>query len=272
MTALPASKQPPAVRMGNAKNPLVILGIRADADPVVSKAAYRALTKKFHPDMNPRSLADECHRKMLELNWAMDALAQGSNRWASSDADERGASADDSGRKVPSIVVEPRLIKLRGSPGTAKLFTATAGGIAPARIRARFYAKSWITIQRLDSNRSIARFSVSVNKEFRSRDSEAHDEVIEVSASGAQTAHVFVVISPLLAQEYDGRRIIPTREARADAIISFGKHKGRTFSDVAHDDPRYLEWVVNREAGTELERESARMALKSHRPRARSAA
>ncbi len=259
--------------MRSARDPFAILGIREDADPVVLRAAYRALSKKFHPDTNPATMKDECDKRMRDFNWAKEAIERDPTRARPQGTDGAwtGASEPSPGG-APIIVVEPTLIKLHGSPGAARIFTATAGDVAPSQIRARFAEKSWFSITRLDSSRTIARFAITVSREYRSRDAEPQVGTVSVSAPGAQSRELFVVIWPLLAQEYDGRRIVPTRDACAEAVISFGKHKGRTFSAVAQDDPHYLEWIIARPAGTELERESASLALKARRRRGRTAA
>jgi hypothetical protein len=43
--------------------------------------------------------------------------------------------------------------------------------------------------------------------------------------------------------------------------MPFGKHKGRTFKEIAVEEPEYLEWMLGEGAGSLTERECAQMAL-----------
>jgi hypothetical protein len=62
-----------------------------------------------------------------------------------------------------------------------------------------------------------------------------------------------------------GRRVAPTQHVRATARIAFGKHRGRTFHHVAVDEPGYLEWMLRVGAGSQTERECAKLALSETR-------
>jgi hypothetical protein len=224
------------------------------------------LTRYLHHVRGLYSSAQACHAKMVDLNWARDELEERLSYWRSL------ANSDESVDRACIVDVNPRLIVIRGSPGLSKVIAASADSIDPSLIRARFDSKSLVTILRLASQGSMARFSISVKDEFRSRNADPRQEIIRITAPGAAAAEVFVILTPLLAQEYDGRRIVPTRDVIKEAVVSFGKHKGRTFEEVARDDPSYLSWVISREVGTVTERECADLALKASGKRGRSAA
>jgi curved DNA-binding protein CbpA len=58
-------------------NPYKVLAVDPSADPDVISAAYRALSKKFHPDVNK---TPEAEAKMRELNRAYDMLKDPAQR------------------------------------------------------------------------------------------------------------------------------------------------------------------------------------------------
>ena len=53
-------------------DPYKVLGVSRDATDDEIKRAYRALAKKFHPDLNPGD--QEAARKMQEVNEAYDQI------------------------------------------------------------------------------------------------------------------------------------------------------------------------------------------------------
>ena len=63
--------------MNGEKNPYDILQVHNDAEKEVIDAAYRSLSRKYHPDINKSSNASE---KMKEINWAYEILGNEPNR------------------------------------------------------------------------------------------------------------------------------------------------------------------------------------------------
>lgn len=57
------------------KDPFEILGIQHGADPAIAAAAYKALSKKYHPDLNPGD--PHAAEKMKEINRAYTAIKAG---------------------------------------------------------------------------------------------------------------------------------------------------------------------------------------------------
>lgn len=57
------------------QDPYKILGVSPDASDDEIKKAYRDLTKKYHPDLNPGN--EEAARKMNEINSAYDQIKNG---------------------------------------------------------------------------------------------------------------------------------------------------------------------------------------------------
>ena len=53
--------------MINGKTYYQILGVTPDAEDVVIRAAFKALTQRYHPDKF-KSSADRTHLKMVEIN------------------------------------------------------------------------------------------------------------------------------------------------------------------------------------------------------------
>ena len=67
-----------------AKDPYQVLGVSPDASDEEIKKAYRDLTKKYHPDLNPGD--QQAADKMHEVNAAYDAIKNGT-------ADSYGSSS-----------------------------------------------------------------------------------------------------------------------------------------------------------------------------------
>jgi len=63
------------------ENPFEILGISPDAEPEVILAAYRALAKKYHPDLNPGVPPSQLNARMSDLNWARTELDRDLSGW-----------------------------------------------------------------------------------------------------------------------------------------------------------------------------------------------
>jgi predicted RNA-binding Zn-ribbon protein involved in translation (DUF1610 family) len=63
------------------RNPFEILGVTPDAEPVVIRAAYRALAKMYHPDAQRGMTVEESTRRMAELNWAWEQLQGDLHGW-----------------------------------------------------------------------------------------------------------------------------------------------------------------------------------------------
>ena len=57
------------------QDPYKVLGVAPDASDEEIKKAYRDLTKKYHPDLNPGD--EEAARKMNDINAAYDAIKNG---------------------------------------------------------------------------------------------------------------------------------------------------------------------------------------------------
>ena len=57
------------------QDPYKILGVSPDASDEEIKKAYRDLTKKYHPDLNPGD--ERAAQKMHDINAAYDAIKNG---------------------------------------------------------------------------------------------------------------------------------------------------------------------------------------------------
>ena len=57
------------------QDPYKVLGVSPDASDEEIKKAYRDLTKKYHPDLNPDN--EEAARKMNDINAAYDQIKSG---------------------------------------------------------------------------------------------------------------------------------------------------------------------------------------------------
>ena len=68
--------------MDNPKNYHVLLGVLPTAEPIVIRAAYRALAMKYHPDKWTGDKAT-AERRMREINKAYEILSQSRARYDS---------------------------------------------------------------------------------------------------------------------------------------------------------------------------------------------
>ncbi len=86
------------------------LKVARDAPPEVIRAAYRALVRRYHPDLNPSS---EAARVMAILNRAMDVLGHSQSRaehdlWiAESEQAARRRLRQDAQRPTHAIALRP---------------------------------------------------------------------------------------------------------------------------------------------------------------------
>lgn len=261
------------------KSPFDILGISPAAELEVVNAAYKAMARKYHPDMNPGVPPDELTRRMAELNWAKDELERDLEGWrkranrgtAAKNTRGRSRSARSARRQTPFapdkpkgvVVTEPQVLAVAGRRGSRTTFTATADGCRSSAIRARF-KPGGIEVQRLSPAGDGAVFAVTVTEDFPSDVPDNAIETIDVTAPGFTASRVFVSIAPVswsvLSQQYSGR-IAPPRHPSHKARISFGKHRGRRFNEIAVEEPGYLEWMLREGAGSNIERQCAQMAL-----------
>lgn len=257
--------------MSTQASPFEILGITPTAEPEVVTAAYKALARKYHPDLNPGLSHAEFTRRMVELNWAKEELARDLDGWrrrVSKQPTEEVPREDALTRAASplydrsAVEVKPQVLIIPGKRGSTAVFEASVQGASSSSIRARFKS-TCIDVQRLPPGSDCARFRVAVIDDFTSDLRDNAIETIEVVAPGCVNK-VFVSIAPVsksvLSQEYGGR-IAPPRHASYNAHISFGKHRSRTFQEIALEEPEYLNWMLREGAGSRIERDSARLAL-----------
>src|SRR6478672_1293050 len=85
-------------------NPYKVLAVDPSADPDVISAAYRALSKKFHPDVNK---TPEAESRMRDLNRAYDMLKDPAQR-KQVDADLARSAGSGFGASANSGSYRPR--------------------------------------------------------------------------------------------------------------------------------------------------------------------
>ncbi len=254
--------------MGSDKNPFDILGITLDAEREVIDAAYRAKARLYHPDRNLESSPHELNQKMAGINWAKEELDHDLDGWKQR-VKSRVRNTDTSATQPSSAYViafaevQPQVLNLAGRRGSTARFSVRAVGIDSQDIRARF-KEGLIDVNRVQNIGQSVEFQVTVMEDFPSDMSDNAVEAIEIKLQDKTINTVFASIAPInesiLAQQY-GAKIAPPRHASLDARIAFGRHRGRTFREIALEDPGYLSWMLREGAGSRIEQECARLGL-----------
>jgi hypothetical protein len=256
-------------------NPYDVLGISTSAEPEVVQAAYRALARKYHPDLNPEISPEELTKRMAKINWARSELESNAEQWrrktrqhaSNPESQRRPADTPHNAYETmpPSgaVSTEPQVLHLTGVKGASGVLQAWADGTSPDAVRARFY-EGVINVERLAAAGGRATFSVTVQDDFKSDIKDNLVLPIEFNAPGFVGAKAFVSVAPIhqdILSQRRGERVAPTRHVSETARISFGKHRGRPFKEIALEEPGYLEWILREGAGSHIERECARRAL-----------
>lgn len=258
--------------MTQEESPFDILGISPNAEPVVIQAAYKAMARKYHPDLNPGVPPGELNQKMARINWALEELERDREGWRARTISSSGwhaaepsadSASETSRQSLEPLSIEPQVVALLGRKGSRGDFRVRVPGLSPEEIRARFTDKN-IDVQRLTPQGEYAVFAIQVTEDFPSAIPDSSVEGIDIVAAGTIIGRAFASITPLnpsvLNQQYGGR-IAPPRHVSEQARISFGKHKGRTFQQVAVEDPSYLQWMLGQGAGSLIELQCAQLAL-----------
>lgn len=82
-----------------ASSPFEVLGISPDAEPEVIQAAYRALARKYHPDVNHGVPPEQLNARMKQINWAKQELERDLAGWRQRvRAQQREKPREESGR------------------------------------------------------------------------------------------------------------------------------------------------------------------------------
>jgi len=161
--------------------------------------------------------------------------------------------------------VDPQVIIMSGVVGTRAMFTARAAGAPSSGVKSRVSVGAPIRIERVADDGVSATFAVTLESIPAFEGDDSFIVPLEIRSTGFFSNSVFVSIQPMssavLRQEYTGERIAPPRHASAGARIHFGMHKGRTFAEIAIENPGYLEWVIRENAGGTVVCECARLAL-----------
>jgi curved DNA-binding protein CbpA len=63
------------------RSPFDVLDIKATADIEVARAAYKALVRKYHPDLNRGQPGEALNARTVQLNWAIEELERDLPGW-----------------------------------------------------------------------------------------------------------------------------------------------------------------------------------------------
>ena len=84
-----------------------ILQVAPDASPEVIQMAYKALAKKYHPDLNPGQ-EEAAQEKMKDVNEAYEILSDKDKRWQ---YDQIYYRQEKTAQKTSYTAPEPRVLK-----------------------------------------------------------------------------------------------------------------------------------------------------------------
>jgi hypothetical protein len=109
--------------MSPEKNPFEVLGVSPGADPAVILAAYRALARKYHPDVNRGVAHGDLEERMSEINRAIRELTASRERW-------RAIAGAGQTEAVTPPVLAPESYRRRPTAGARSKFAlATIVGL-----------------------------------------------------------------------------------------------------------------------------------------------
>ncbi len=264
-----------SVRSLEDRNPFIVLEIGPDSGLDAVHAAYRARAREHHPDVaGPRSTT-----RMAEINWAYTELQRDLAGWRAGTRNSAtggelvpwrkdGLDSGSSGTRDVAlgwVAVKPQVVILSGVAGASEVFAATARGVAASDLRARVPATSPIELSRERETKDTVWFRATISGPLTFEGEDALIVPITLLAPGYWSNQAFVSIQPMsesvVSQAYPKDRIAPARHPGVTQRLSFGKHKGRTFEDVALEERGYLEWMIGEGAGSKIERECAALAL-----------
>ena len=97
------------------RNPFDVLGVAEEAEIEVIRAAYRALARKYHPDVNAGARRGDLTRRMMEINWAKDELEADLAGWRTRVSGQRRDSRNHGDRASA---------RTKGRPPTPKTISA----------------------------------------------------------------------------------------------------------------------------------------------------
>lgn len=217
---------------------------------------------------------------MQAINWARQELARDLTGWrlrvTESRADRVVVTAhqppvtDIRGHETPAVLLEwvevdPQVLILSGVVGTTALFRARATGAASREIRARLPTSAPIDLVRAVDASDVVTFEVRLTRTPTFQGDDSFVVGIDLIANGYSPNRVFVSIQPMsasvIAQGHPSGRIAPPRHASASARVHFGQHKGRTYAEVALENPGYLEWMIENNIQGRIPVACARLAL-----------
>ena len=194
------------------RTPFDILGVAPDAEPEVITAAYRALAKKYHPDVIG---AGASQARMRELNWARDELQRDLAGWRARVAQppppprgrtasapprpptkQEGAQRRTRRTESLGVTVQPSFIFLEGRRGASATVKAYADDVPRGAITARF-RRGVIDVTRAEDNASGSTFLVTVVADLPADAPGPTVERVSFRAPGNAGAVVRITVTPV---------------------------------------------------------------------------
>ena len=144
--------------MQASKNYYATLGVARDTEAVVIRAAYKALSQRYHPDKYPPPERAAAHQRMSEINEAFDVLGDPARRQAYDEQTPHttraepmpGTTTDPTGavkQLAPlAIVIGTVLVALQMAVDKKSWWTLTWEFMSSGLSRPSTYSVNWLLL------------------------------------------------------------------------------------------------------------------------------
>lgn len=198
-------------------DPLVVLGVEADASPAQIKAAWRRLARTNHPDLtgDDPAASRAATRRMAEINDAYAALTRGVDRQGRDGRPEPGDDAH----------VEPAAQRRRGGPPAPRPTRPVTG--------------------RVDTSGTFRVRNQAVGNRAR-RTTLPGQPPLRHDPTSTEPPRASTPTGPLVRDRLRAfrRAPAPSLEVAGTTVISFGKFHDHTLGQIAGFEPSYIDWIA----------------------------
>ncbi len=201
-------------------DPLVVLGVEADASPAQIKAAWRRLARTNHPDLtgDDPAASRAATRRMAEINDAYAALTRSADR-------QRGHGRPDAAGSADEVPFAPDGPRRRGGPPAPKPTRPVTG--------------------RVDTSSTFRVRNQAVGNRGR-RTTLPGQPPLRHDPTSTEPPRASTPTGPLVRDRLRAfrRAPAPSLEVAGATIIAFGKFHDHTLGQIAAFEPSYIDWIA----------------------------